>query len=112
MLMLMFALLVAVAMKGAPPRNPQFDALAADVRESLELARIPLSAAAIDMGIKHPQLTKQLAGEGHLSLRRLANLPVQFHQWFAVVRARRLGVPTEVVAAQQLQRFAQQESAL
>lgn len=81
---------------------PFFRAYSEDVREALRMAGISHKAAALDMGISESHLNEQLNGVGHLSMRRIARLPANFHQWLSVIRARRVGVPKELRVGQHI----------
>lgn len=82
-----------------------FAGFSRDFRRSLELSGTPLTSAAIDMEIDHAQLIRQLAGEGHLSVRRIARIDaVDFHRWLALLQARRHGLPEDVSAALEIER--------
>ena len=97
----MFAL-VAVALASGP--SERFEALAADIREAITLAGLTMKSAAIEMGLgaDGSQLARELNGTGHLSARRLADMPDAFWSWLAIVRMRRVGLPAEVKIAQQI----------
>lgn len=60
-----------------------------DVMDALDDAQIKHSAAAAFMEISEAQLSRQLAGQEHLSARRLGLLPPEFHMALIVRRARR-----------------------
>lgn len=80
----------------------RFAGCAGDVREALRKADIPLKNAALAMQVDAAQLKRELDGNGHLSLRRLALLPDAFWQWFVIVTARRVGVPRELKVSQRV----------
>jgi hypothetical protein len=81
-------LVVALGQSGA--------ALLRDVRAALDHSHIPVTTAAHDMGCHWSLVAKGLAGEKHLSITRLADLPPTFWQWFAVLLASRHGFPKEL----------------
>lgn len=73
------------------------------IRRCLDLSGYSFKEACADMEISEPQFSAQLAGEGHLSLKRLGRLHPRFHRWFAIEIARVVGVPEELHHAQRLQ---------
>lgn len=66
------------------------------IKLALHYADISVEKAAIWMGIDRSQLRRQLGGEGHLSARRLASLPIGFHQWYGLLLLEELGIPAPV----------------
>jgi hypothetical protein len=52
------------------------------IREALRHADISVEKAALHMGIDKSLLSRQLSGDGHLSIRRLAMLPRDFWRWY------------------------------
>jgi hypothetical protein len=93
---------VAVALASGP--SERFEALAADIREAITLAGLTMKSAAIEMGLgaDGSQLARELNGTGHLSARRLADMPDAFWSWLAIKQLQRVGLPAEVKLAQQL----------
>lgn len=94
------------ALSGHPSK--EFLDFAADFRTALHLAGISVKAAALWMQMDASQLERELAGVGYLSLARVALMPVEFQRWLAVIRAQRFGLPSPVIAAQQLLAFTEQ----
>jgi hypothetical protein len=72
------------------------------VLEALRLADISQEKAAEWMEINKAQLHRQLHGEGHLSLRRLAMLPGSFWSWYGVLILDKYPLPREVQRAARL----------
>lgn len=83
--------------------RPEFKAgTGRDIQEALASAGLSLKAAALYMDMDHAQLSRQLDGDGHVSVTRLASLPPEFHRWFAVKLAERYGLPKAIRAGQRL----------
>jgi hypothetical protein len=72
------------------------------VRDALKHADISLEKAALYMDIDKSQLHRQLHGDGHLSVRRLARLPTAFWSWYGVLLCEHYGLPQEVQRATRL----------
>lgn len=72
------------------------------IRRCLALSGYTFKEACAEMRIDEAQFSHQLAGEGHLSLKRLGMLKPKFHRWFAVELARQVGMPDEIDVARQL----------
>lgn len=68
-----------------------------DVRRSLDIAGVPVTVAAEQMGVHHAHLVRGLHGEKHLSLTRLAEVDDRVWQWLAVRVALRVGFPKELI---------------
>ncbi|HAM41659.1 MAG TPA: hypothetical protein DCP69_10070 [Candidatus Omnitrophica bacterium] len=66
--------------------------LIADVESALLRAGISHKAAALTMGVDLSLWTRQRAGDGHVSLRRLARLPEAFWREFIALRAEKYGI--------------------
>ena len=100
---LVIALQVAAAALATAATTTTFAGFVADIRRALLLADVPLKAAAIEMGIDHALLIRQLQGIGHLSLRRLSRIQSpEFWRWLAVLQAVRLGLPEELQRSRRL----------
>lgn len=84
-------------------QRPEFKAsIGKYVREALTRSGLSVKAAALTMGMDHAQLSRQLDGDGHLSITRLMALPPSFWRWFAVELAVHVGTPRELRATQRL----------
>lgn len=79
-----------------------FRLFALRVRESLRHADLSIEKAALWMEMDPAQLQRQLAGIGHLSLRRLVKLPDAFHQWLALLTVEAYGLPKAVAPVEHL----------
>lgn len=75
---------------------------AARVVQALHLADISVEKAAVWMDVDPSQLRRQLAGDGHLSYRRLTQLPCEFWRWWALLVAEDVGLPFVVRRAARL----------
>ena len=78
------------------------ESMARLVREAMAKAGISLKEAAYLMGEDSAQLSRELAGVGHVSATRLAQLPAKFQQWYAVGLAGEYGLPSELEIARRL----------
>jgi hypothetical protein len=75
-----------------------------DIRRAADHAGLDLKALQIDMEIDKGQLSRQMEGDGHLSLTRLSRIQsCAFWRWFALLQSQRHGLPDEVNAAIDLQ---------
>ena len=97
-------LLLVIVFSAVISRERQTQEIAADVRAALAHSGYSLKAAAADMQIDRSQLRRELDGIGHLSMARLSSLSIGFHQWFAVMRAQRVGLPMEIQTGRTLRR--------
>lgn len=66
------------------------------------LEKIALYMAELDKG----QLSRQLAGEGHLSDTRLLLTPVEFRRWYHVLWLAELGVPDTLLRVEPVMKMA------
>lgn len=66
---------------------------------ALDKARIRLKEAAICMEISEAQLSRQIRGQEHMHVDRVAQLPAAFHQWYALLTLEAIGLPVEVERA-------------
>lgn len=76
------------------------------VRRALHLAGYSVKAACLEMEIDAGQFERQLSGEGHLSVKRLAKLSPSFWQWFSIEVSRNVGLPEELQHARALEEAA------
>ena len=72
--------------------TPEESGFMRDVDLALARAGISHKEAAITMGLDPSLWTRQRAGQGHISLRRLARLPAAFHRELVALRAARVGM--------------------
>lgn len=66
---------------------------------ALEKAGIRLKEAAICMGLSDAQLSRQIRGQEHMHVDRVAQLPMAFQQWYALLTLEAIGLPVEVERA-------------
>ncbi len=73
------------------------------IRRSMAKSGYTFKEACAEMRIAESQFSEQLAGIGHLSLKRLGQLGPAFHRWFAIEIAREVGIPEELHIARRLE---------
>lgn len=69
------------------------------VKRALSMSDLTLEKAALWMGQDRAHLHRQLSGDGHLSLARMAQLPVTFWMWFGLLLVEEYGLPKEAQRA-------------
>ena len=98
---LIFVLLVALL-----AGDPLVHATARRIREAMRLADLSLEKACLYMGLSKAHFSAQLAGVGHISASRLAQLPREFQQWYHALGVQDLGLPPRLAQAEPLFKMA------
>lgn len=88
----------------------QVDDVLADVRAALRHAGITDKEVTSYFGGSRGNCADRLCGERALTLQKLATLPVEFWQWWAVSVAARHGIPVPVTTGARLARRAHRQA--
>lgn len=76
----------------------------ADIRSAIRHAGLTDKDVTAFFAVTRGNCSDRLRGERPLTIQKLASLPVEFWQWWAVTMARRHGVPVEVTTGARLAR--------
>ena len=83
----------------------ELDVLLRALKAGLRHADVAQEKAALFMGINKGQLSREINGGGGLNLKRLAELPKEALQWWAVTVLQELDMPVELQQASRVTRM-------
>ncbi|HXG71353.1 MAG TPA: hypothetical protein VNJ04_12175, partial [Gemmatimonadaceae bacterium] len=82
-----------------PPVLIALDALLSRIKDAMRHADLSTEKAALYMHQDRAHLHRQLQGDGHLSAKRMADLPDETWRWLAIGLLDELGLPRELQRA-------------